>query len=75
MPALRYYAEAAESALLHFSPSQTIELAERPCRFSRRRGGDARTNLEMTLATLQGTAAVQDSAPARSKRNAHSSAQ
>ena len=29
MAALRYYAEAAESALLHFSPAQTMSLTER----------------------------------------------
>ena len=29
MAALRYYAEAAESALLHFSPAQTLSLTER----------------------------------------------
>jgi hypothetical protein len=26
---MRYYAEAAESALLHFSPTQTLSLTER----------------------------------------------
>ena len=29
MAALGYYAEAAESALLHFAPAQTLSLTER----------------------------------------------
>ena len=60
MTALRYYAEAAESALLRFSPSQTMSLTE--CAMALLpaiEAGSARTTLEMTLATLQGTAAVQ----------------
>ena len=60
LQALRYYAEAAESALLHFSPSQTMRLTERAMALlPLAEESDARTNLEMTLATLQGTAAVQ----------------
>ncbi|HEU0199631.1 MAG TPA: AAA family ATPase [Burkholderiaceae bacterium] len=81
MPALRYYAEAAQSALLHFSPVQTISLTERAQALLQEprgtslpafpaRGADGKTPaltsesreraaLEMTLAALQGTAAIQ----------------
>jgi DNA-binding winged helix-turn-helix (wHTH) protein/tetratricopeptide (TPR) repeat protein len=59
-PALRYYTEAAEWALLHFSPQQTMSLTERALAFlPMAESGDARTNLEITLATLQGAAAIQ----------------
>jgi len=58
--ALRCYAEAAEAALLRFSPSQTITLTERAMALLPAiEAGSVRTMLEMTLATLQGTAAVQ----------------
>jgi DNA-binding winged helix-turn-helix (wHTH) protein/tetratricopeptide (TPR) repeat protein len=60
MPALRYYAEAAESALLHFSPSQTMSLTERAMALlPLAEKSDPRINLEMTLATLRGAAAIQ----------------
>ena len=64
MPALRYYAEAAESALLHFSPWQTMSLAERALALlPPTEPSDARATLEITLAALQGTAAVQVRGP------------
>jgi DNA-binding winged helix-turn-helix (wHTH) protein len=60
MPALRYYAEAAESALMHVSPSQTMSLTERALALlPLTEASDARATLEITLAALQGTAAVQ----------------
>lgn len=60
MPALRCYAEAAESALLHFSPSETMTLTERALALlPAAEASDARVALEVTLATLRGTAAVQ----------------
>ncbi|HSC07810.1 MAG TPA: AAA family ATPase [Steroidobacteraceae bacterium] len=60
LPALRWYAEAAESALLHFSPRQTMSLTERALALlPLAEEGDARIALEMTLATLQGVAAIQ----------------
>ena len=60
MPALRYYAETAESALLHFSPSETMSLTERALALlPAAEASDARAALEVTLATLRGTAAVQ----------------
>ena len=60
MPALRYYAEAAESALMHVSPSQTMSLTERALTLlPLTQASDARATLEIMLAALQGTAAVQ----------------
>jgi DNA-binding winged helix-turn-helix (wHTH) protein len=60
MAALRYYAEAAESALLHFSPAQTMSLSERALALlPQALHSDARTALEMTLTALRGTAANQ----------------
>ncbi|HSC08274.1 MAG TPA: AAA family ATPase, partial [Steroidobacteraceae bacterium] len=59
-PALRYYAEAAESALLHFSPAETMSLTERALSLlPSLEATSARTTLEITLAALQGAAAVQ----------------
>lgn len=58
--AVRYYAEAAESALLQFSPAQTMDLAERALALLRLDGeSDERATLEMSLVTLQGAAAIQ----------------
>jgi len=60
MPALRYYAEAAESALLHFSPLETMSLTDRALALlPAAEASEARAALEVTLATLRGTAAVQ----------------
>ena len=60
MPALRCYAEAAEFALLRFSPSETMSLTERALALlPAAEASDARAALEVTLATLRGTAAVQ----------------
>lgn len=60
MAALRYYAQAAESALLHFSPAQTMSLTERALALlPQTPHSDARTPLEMTLTALRGTAANQ----------------
>ena len=60
MAALRYYAEAAESALLHFSPAQTMSLTERALALLPQTvDSGGRTALEMTLTALRGTAANQ----------------
>jgi DNA-binding winged helix-turn-helix (wHTH) protein/tetratricopeptide (TPR) repeat protein len=60
IPAIRYYAEAAESTLLQFSPAQTMELTERALALLQLGAeSDERATLEITLATLQGTAAIQ----------------
>ncbi len=58
--ALRCYAEAAESALVRFSPSETMSLTERALALlPAAEASDARVALEVTVATLFGTAAVQ----------------
>ncbi|QKG65581.1 AAA family ATPase [Pseudomonas sp. B14-6] len=58
MIALRYYAEAAEAALLHFSPDLCIGLTERALvLLMQAPEGTERNALEMTLATLQGVSA------------------
>jgi tetratricopeptide (TPR) repeat protein len=60
MPALRYSAEAAESALLHFSPAQTMSVTEHALAFLPMvASSEARTSLEITLTTLQGAATIQ----------------
>lgn len=58
MIALRYYAEAAETALLHFSPALCIGLTERALDLLQQAPeGAERDALEITLATLQGVSA------------------
>ena len=58
--AVRYYAEAAESALVRFSPAQTLTFTERAMvLLPLVEPGEGRTALEMTLAVLRGTAAMQ----------------
>ena len=60
MAALRYYAEAAESALLHFSPAETMSLTERALSLLPQAvHSEVRTALEITLTALHGTAANQ----------------
>ena len=60
LQALRYYAQAAESALLHFSPLQTMSLTERAMALlPLAEKNDSRIDLEITLATLRGAAAIQ----------------
>ncbi len=58
MIALRYYAEAAEAALQHFSPDLCIGLTERALiLLMHAPKGVERDTLEITLATLQGVSA------------------
>jgi len=58
MAALRYYAEAAEAALLHFSPAACMSLAERGLALvPLAPEGPERDALELTLATLLGMSA------------------
>lgn len=58
MIALRYYAEAAEAALLHFSPDLSYGLTERALvLLMQAPEGMERDALEITLATLQGVSA------------------
>ena len=60
MPALRYYAESAQAALLHFSPASCTSLTERAAALLRQAPeGEERDALEIELATLHGVAAFQ----------------
>ena len=60
MRALHYYAEAAESALLHFSPTQTMSLTERATALLELiEDSDDRASLEITVMTLRGAAAIE----------------
>ncbi len=57
--ALRYCAEAAEAALLHFSPAACRALAEHGLELLHRSpAGTERVDVEITLATLSGVAAL-----------------
>ena len=59
MKALRYYAEAAETALLHFSPAECMELAEHGLGLlDRTTASTARDAVEIALATLGGVSAL-----------------
>ena len=58
LAALRYYAEAAEAALLHISPAECASLTERALSLvDKAPPGIERTSLEIALATLHGVAA------------------
>lgn len=58
--ALRYYTAAAESALMRFNASHTLELTARALALLPAAGGvDKRAELEITLLTLRGAAAIQ----------------
>jgi DNA-binding winged helix-turn-helix (wHTH) protein/ATP/maltotriose-dependent transcriptional regulator MalT len=59
MPALRYYAEAADDALAHLSPAETMTLTERGLSLLQQAPeGTERDTLEIDLATLRGIAAT-----------------
>ncbi|MET0986839.1 MAG: AAA family ATPase [Steroidobacteraceae bacterium] len=58
MAALRYYAQAAEAALLHVSPAECMSLTNRALTLLDQAPADVeRTSLEIALATLHGVAA------------------
>jgi len=60
MTALRYYAEAAEDALLHFSAAKGMSLTERGLALlDQAPAGKERDALELTLATQRGVSAFQ----------------
>ena len=60
MTALRYYAEATEAALLHFSAAEGMSLTERGLiLLDRAPAGTDRDGLEISLATLRGVSAFQ----------------
>jgi ATP/maltotriose-dependent transcriptional regulator MalT len=59
MKALQYYAEAAETALLHFSPAECMELAEHGLGLlDRVPASTARDAADIALATLGGVSAM-----------------
>jgi DNA-binding winged helix-turn-helix (wHTH) protein/tetratricopeptide (TPR) repeat protein len=60
MAALRYYAEGGEAAILNLVPMQCVALTQRGLNLlNEAREGTERDALEITLATLWGTAATQ----------------
>ncbi|WP_279577315.1 AAA family ATPase [Pseudomonas sp. LA21] len=60
LAALRYYAEAMEAALLHFSPASALGLSRRVAlQLERAPAGAERDALAISLATLEGVAAFQ----------------
>jgi tetratricopeptide (TPR) repeat protein len=60
MPALRYYSEAAQSALLHLSPVECMSLTERALSLLEHAPPDQeRDSFEIALATLHGVSAFQ----------------
>ncbi|MGO4392989.1 AAA family ATPase [Variovorax sp. M-6] len=71
MTSLRYFAEAAESALLHFSPASCLTHTERASALLQQLPqGDERNALEITIATLHGAAAFQSLGVGSEARNA-----
>jgi DNA-binding winged helix-turn-helix (wHTH) protein/tetratricopeptide (TPR) repeat protein len=59
MSAMRYYAEAAEAALMHFSPTEAAALTARGLALvPQAPESPARDDLEFTLATLDGVSAA-----------------
>jgi DNA-binding winged helix-turn-helix (wHTH) protein len=68
MSALRYYAEAAEAALLHLSPAECMALSERGLSLlDQAPAGIDRHALEITLAKLKGESAAHLSGVASSE--------
>jgi DNA-binding winged helix-turn-helix (wHTH) protein len=60
MTAVRYYAEAAEAALAHFSPEECIRLVERAWPLLEQAPeGPERNALQITIGTLHGVAATR----------------
>jgi DNA-binding winged helix-turn-helix (wHTH) protein/tetratricopeptide (TPR) repeat protein len=71
MTALRYYAEAAEAALLHYSPASCMNLAERAAALlPQAPQGPERDDLEIALATLRGVSAFQSLGVGDESKNA-----
>lgn len=71
MTALRYYAEAAEAALLHFSPASCLSHTERALALLQPAPeGEERNALEIVVATLHGVAAFQSLGVGNETRNA-----
>ena len=71
MPALRYYAEAAQAALLNFSPASCLSHTERASALLQQAPeGEERNALEILIATLHGAAAFQSLGVGSEARNA-----
>ncbi len=71
MTALRYYAEAAQAALRHFSPASCLSLTERASALLQQAPtGEERDALEIVIATLHGAAAFQSLGVGSEARNA-----
>lgn len=72
MTALRYYAEAAQAALLHLSPNECMSLTERALALADQvPAGAERRSLEITLATLRGVAAFHTLGAGEEARTAY----
>ena len=72
MAALRYYAEAAQAALLHVSPTECMTVTERALRLlDQAPAGVERTSLEITLATLRGASAFHSLGAGNEARSAY----
>lgn len=72
LAALRYYAEAAEAALLHVSPADCMRLTDRALTLvDQAPVGVDRTSVEISLATLRGVAAFHMLGAGNEARNAY----
>ena len=72
MGALRYYAEAAQAALLHVSPTECMTVTERALGLlDQAPAGVERTSLEITLATLRGASAFHSLGAGHEARSAY----
>ena len=72
MAAVRYYAEAAQAALLHVSPAECMTVTERALRLlDQVPAGVERTSLEITLATLRGASAFHSLGAGNEARSAY----
>lgn len=72
MAALRYYAEAAQTALLHLSPSECMAVTERALKLLEQApAGAERTSMEITLATLRGASAFHSLGAGNETRSAY----
>jgi tetratricopeptide (TPR) repeat protein len=72
LAALRYYAEAAEAALLHVSPAECMSLTDRAFSLVDQAPADSeRNSLEIALATLRGVAAFHLLGAGDEARNAY----
>lgn len=72
LKALHYYAEAAQTALLHLSPAECMSLTERALKLAvRTPASEERCAFEITLATLRGVAAFHTLGAGDETKNAY----